>query len=451
MKNCNLFLLILSTLTCLLNISTFAQNPIIQDQFTADPAARVFGDKVYLYPSHDIPAPEGKDLKKDWFCMEDYHVFSSSNLIEWTDHGVIVTQNKVNWVKPDSYALWAPDCIYKNGKYYFYFPAPAKDTTLGRGFFIGVAISETPYGPFIPEPAPIKNARGIDPNVFIDKDGQAYIYMASRGLVVARLKENMVELNSMPSLIANLPEKGLKEGPLLFERNGIYYLTFPHVEDTTERLEYAMSNSPMGPFKMAGVIMDAAPNGCWTNQQSFINFKDQWYIFYHQNDLSPKFDKNRSTRIDSLFFNPDGTIQKVVPTLRGVGVSDATRKIQIDRFSKISEKGISVELIDTLNTFAGWKTKFCNQNSWIQYNAVDFGKEKLKKIRVNAISPSGGTMQIRLDKIDGAIIAEVKISKCSEWKVFKSKVSNFQTGKHNIFVVLKTSNPVEIDWVQFAK
>ena len=109
-----------------------AQNPVIRDQFAADPTARVFNDKVYLYPSHDIFPPEGQ--RQDWFCMEDYHVFSSENLTDWTDHGVIVTQNKVPWVKPDSYSMWAPDCIERNGKYYFYFPSAPKD---GRGFGIG--------------------------------------------------------------------------------------------------------------------------------------------------------------------------------------------------------------------------------------------------------------------------------------------------------------------------
>ncbi|MDD1474941.1 family 43 glycosylhydrolase [Dolichospermum sp. ST_sed4] len=108
---------LLSGLILLVTSNTFAQNPIIRDQFTADPSARVFNGKVYLYPSHDIPAPQDKPLRKNWFCMEDYHVFSSENLTDWTDHGVIVSQNNVNWVKPDSYSMWAPDCIAKNGKY----------------------------------------------------------------------------------------------------------------------------------------------------------------------------------------------------------------------------------------------------------------------------------------------------------------------------------------------
>src|SRR5690348_18451863 len=119
-----------------------AQNPFIQDQFTADPSARVFGDKVYVFPSHDIPCTEGKG-RVGWFCMEDYHVFSSANLTDWTDNGVVVTQNKIPWVRPDSYSMWAPDCIERNGKYYFYFPTTPKDTVAyGRGFRVGVAVAD---------------------------------------------------------------------------------------------------------------------------------------------------------------------------------------------------------------------------------------------------------------------------------------------------------------------
>lgn len=425
----------------------FAQNPIVRDQFTADPTARIFNDKIYLYPSHDIPVPANTNLRKDWFCMEDYHVFSSENLTDWTDHGVIVTQNKVPWVKPDSYSMWAPDCIYKNGKYYFYFPAPAKDTAYGRGFSIGAAVSDNPYGPFIPEPTPIIGVHGIDPCLFIDKDGQAYLYWSARNIYVAKLKDNMLELDSQPLIIANLPEKGLKEGPFVFERNGIYYLTFPHVENKTERLEYAMGTSPMGPFKMTGVIMDESPTGCWTNHHSFINLKDQWYLFYHHNDLSPNFDKNRSTRIDSMFFNADGTIQKVIPTLRGVGLTKASDKIQIDRYSRISESGASVAFIDTLHRFEGWKAILDNNDAWIQYNAVDFSKG-IKTLVVKALAKNSGSLQLKLSNTKG-IIAKVNIPQGNEWQTIKIPVSKINPGVQNLVISSTNINPVEIDWISF--
>lgn len=429
--------------------NTAAQNPFIQDQFTADPSARVFGDRVYVYPSHDIPCTEGKG-RIGWFCMEDYHVFSSANLTDWTDHGVIVSQNKVQWVDSTSYSMWAPDCIFRNGKYYFYFPTRPKDTTInGRGFTTGVAVSDKPYGPFTPQPLPIKGVRGIDPNVFIDKDGQAYLYWSQGNIYGAKLKENMLELATEPKTLGELPDKGLKEGPYLFERNGIYYLTYPHVQNKIERLEYAIGNNPLGPFTFTGVIMDESPTGCWTNHHSLIQFKDQWYLFYHHNDLSPKFDKNRSIRIDSLFFNTDGTIRKVIPTLRGVGLTDARKKIQIDRYSHISDVGISIEFLDTLNKFQGWKTVFDKRNAWIQYNSIDFGKNKLKSISVRAASKTGATLQLRLNSSEGAVIGELKVPKQSEWTVLKTPLLLFRPGIQNLFVVLKDNADAEIDWVSF--
>jgi len=444
-----------SFLFCLLMIVqglAFSQNPIIRNQFSADPTARVFNGKVYVFPSHDIPTPKDrKQLRKDWFCMADYHVFSSENLTDWNDHGIIVSQNKVKWVDSTSYSMWAPDCIERNGKYYFYFPANKNvaDANGRKGFGIGVAIADKPGGPYIPLPEPIKGVNGIDPNVFIDKDGQAYLYWAMGNIVAAKLKDNMTELASEPQIIANLPQKGLKEGPFVFERNGIYYLTIPHVENKIERLEYAIGDNPMGPFKMAGVVMDESPMNCWTNHQSFVEYKGQWYLFYHQDAYSPKFDKNRSICADSLFFNADGTMQKVTPTLRGVGVTSATNKIEIDRYSNKSETGASVAFLDSVNIFNGWKTILDSKNAWVQYNAVDFGKEKVKKVQVKAFSEKGSILQIRLDKADGLVIAEVKVPQGTNWNTVEAKVSKFQAGIHNMVVVLKDENRVEIDWVQF--
>ena len=426
-----------------------AQNPIVRNQFSADPSARVFGDRVYVYPSHDILATEGKG-RVGWFCMEDYHVFSSANLSDWTDHGMIVTQNKVPWVKPDSYSMWAPDCIERNGKYYFYFPTAAKDTvTYGRGFTIGVAVANKPEGPFVPEVNPIKGVRGIDPNVFIDKDGQAYLYWSAGNIYVAKLKSNMLELDSEVKTLGDLPAKGLKEGPYMFERNGIYYLTYPHVENKIERLEYAIGNNPLGPFKVTGVIMDESESGCWTNHHSVIQFKNQWYLFYHNKDYSPRFDKARSIRADSLSFNADGTIKKVIPTLRGIGVTNPNKEIQIDRYSTISAEGTSIDFIDTTNRFLGWNTIFNKPNAWVQYNTVDFGKTVFKNLLVNAVSENGGTLQIRTGSVDGTIIAEVKVPKSNEWKQVKTTLLKIPKGVQNLFVMLKDDKQVAVDWIRF--
>jgi hypothetical protein len=310
-------------------------------------------------------------------------------------------------------------------------------------------VAEKPEGPYTPEATPIKGVRGIDPNVFLDKDGQAYLYWSAGNIYAAKLKSNMMELDSEVKTLGDLPAKGLKEGPYMFERNGIYYLTYPHVENKIERLEYAIGDNPLGPFKVTGVIMDESESGCWTNHHSIIQFRNQWYLFYHDKDYSPRFDKARSIRADSLSFNADGTIKKVIPTLRGIGVTDPTKEIQIDRYSAISPEGTSVDFIDTSNRFLGWKTIFNKQGAWIQYNTIDFGKTAFKNLLVNVLSENGGTLQIRTGSIDGSVVAEVKVPKTSKWKPVKATVLKFPKGVQNLFVLLKDDKQVAVDWIRF--
>lgn len=438
-----LFLLLSAAVTI---ASTQAQNPVIGNQFTADPTARVFNGKIYMYPSHDIPSPI--DRLKEWFCMADYHVFSSTNLTDWTDHGVILTQNDVPWVQPDSYSMWAPDCVYKDGKYYFYFPSTPKGEGK-RGFSIGVATADSPEGPFTPEAEPIKGVFGIDPCVLIDTDGEAYMYWSERGLSVAKLKPNMTELASEPMQVQGLPSKGFKEGPYAFKHNGKYYLTFPWVQDKTETLAYAMGDSPMGPFDFKGIIMDESPSGCWTNHHSITEYNGQWYLFYHHNDYSPNFDKNRSARIDSLFFNADGTIKKVRPTLRGVGTTDARSKIQIDRYSAISPYGVSIDYLNPSNTFEGWQTLFHRADTWVAYNRVDFGNAPVKRLKARVRSEKGGTITLRTPGDKGMAIAELPIKPSEKWTEISTSVRNAPTGMQDLIVTQTGGNPVAVDWISF--
>ncbi len=422
-----------------------AQNPIISGQFTADPTARVFNGKMYLYPSHDIPSPIEK--LKEWFCMADYHVFSSSDLTEWEDHGVIVSQDKVPWVENGSYTMWAPDCVEKNGQYYFYFPATPKG---GKGFGVGVAVADRPEGPFRPMWRPIEGVMGIDPCVLVDRDGKSYIYWSGMGLRVARLKDNMMELDSEAVQISGLPD-GFKEGPFAFERNGKYYLTFPWVREKngTETLAYAMADNPMGPFTFKGIIMDESPTGCWTNHHSIVEYQNQWYLFYHHNDYSPRFDKNRSTRIDSLRFNADGTIQKVIPTLRGVGVSNARNRIDIDRYSAVSNSGVHVEYLDTTDYFQGWKAVFSGKQNALIYNKVDFTQEKVERFTARVRSAKGGVLAVRADGGKGAVVARVKIPKSNGWTLASAPVMNAPLGIHDLHFSVQTAGTVEVDWVGF--
>ena len=416
-----------------------AQNPVIRDQFTADPTARVFNGKMYLYPSHDIPSPV--ERLKEWFCMGDYHVFSSENLTDWTDHGVIIDQNDVPWVQPDSYSMWAPDCVYKDGTYYFYFPSTPKGEGR-RGFAVGVATGKHPEGPFTPLEQPIEGVSGIDPCVMFDTEGKAYLFWSGGGIRMARLKDNMTELDSEPQTVKGLPE-GFKEGPFAFERNGKYYLTFPWVEDKTETLAYAMSDNPMGPYTFKGKIMEQSPTGCWTNHHSIVEYNGQWYLFYHHNDYSPEFDKRRSTRIDSLSFNDDGTIRPVRPTLRGVGITDARKPVQIDRYSEITP-GASIAYLDPDHKFEGWKTVLESENASIRYNRIDFGTTPAREITVRVKSPAGGRLKIGLSGLPNFTM---KVPRSDQWILVTHPVSSAPTGLHDLTVSLESGNGTELDWV----
>lgn len=449
-----------------------AQNPIIRDQFTADPTARVFNDKVYLYPSHDIFPPEGQ--RQDWFCMEDYHVFSSENLTDWTDHGVIVTQNKVPWVRPDSYSMWAPDCVYRNGKYYFYFPSAPKD---GRGFGIGVAIADSPEGPFVPEPENIKGISGIDPCVLLASDGNAYIFWGAGRC--AKLKDNMKELaDDTPketvkwgdrefemygvNCLKDLPNRQA-EGPFAFEYNGNYYLTYPYVRENTEVLAYAMSKSPMGPYEYKGLIMAEQPNGCWTNHHSIVNYKGQWYLFYHHNYFSPRDDKRRSACIEKLYFNPDGTIQEVKQTLRGVGINQATEKIEIDRYSAASD-GVTDELIDTVNTFRSYMATI-PVKGWLKYSDIDFSCLTDGYLVISAKAADNTSFYIREKTPDGKILAKIDMTVkpeqpagmpamfrrdfSNQWLTNTAALEFTPKGVTDLVITVEGNAPVSVDWIQF--
>ena len=479
------------TLTaCLLAIPLLAtaQNPVIRDQFTADPTARVFNNKVYLYPSHDIPAPEGQ--RQDWFCMADYHVFSSTNLTQWTDHGTILSQQQVPWGKPDGYSMWAPDCVEKGGTYYFFFPNAPKE---GRGFAIGVATAQHPEGPFTCEAEPIKGVTGIDPCCLIDNDGQAYLYWSGMGIRGAKLKANMKELDGELQTVSMAPPandaarakgirlqpqriqvggevmeglpEGFKEGPFVFRRGDWYYLTFPWVRGSkenganpTETLAYAMSKNPLGPWDFKGIIMAEHANGCWTNHHSIVNYQGQWYLFYHHNDFSPRDDKRRSVCIERINFNTDGTIQEVKPTLRGVGINQATERIEIDRYSSAS-KDVTTQIIDTINTFRGYEVFLPQKGSWVRYEQVNFNNITDGYLVICAKASDNTEFFVREKQPKGKIIARVKMTVKSEQGPFRRDQSGqwltlsvpleYTPKGINDLVITCEDKGVSIDWLQF--
>jgi beta-xylosidase len=289
-------------------------NPIIRHKFTADPAAMVYKGKVYLYTGHDV-APTGRAsyVMHDWLC------FSSSDMVNWTEHSSPLDVKAFAWAKDDA---WAGQVIERNGKFYWYV-AISHGTIHGKA--IGVAVSDSPIGPF-------KDARGsaiitndmttdtkiswddIDPTVFIDDDGQAYLCWGNTYCYYAKLKANMTELDGPIIKIDGLPH--YTEAPWLHKRNGWYYLSYAY--EFPEKTAYAMSRSIKGPWIYKGILNEIAGNSN-TNHQAIIDFKGKTYFIYHNGALAADAGSfHRSVCIDYLYYNPDGTMKRVVMTSEGV-------------------------------------------------------------------------------------------------------------------------------------
>jgi arabinoxylan arabinofuranohydrolase len=287
-------------------------NPLIRHMYTADPSARVFGDRLYVYTSHDEDTAEANQH----FYMNNWHVFSTNNLIDWTGHGQIFSLGDISWAEKQA---WAPDCVERNGKYYLYFPVEQTK--------IGVAVSHTPVGPFkdaLGKPLidnmnneAVVGREPIDPAILIDDDGQTYMYFGCRDARVVKLKENMIELDGriQPVVINGIEghtennDGYYGEAPWVFKRNSVYYFVFSNGWGPLSTIIYAMGNNPMGPFDYVGEVM--SPVGAGTSHASLVEFKGKWYIFYHNNSLS-KNGKRRSVCFDEITFAPDGKINRLI-------------------------------------------------------------------------------------------------------------------------------------------
>ncbi len=304
-----------------ISVSVAQTNPFVTHIYTADPSAHVWEDgRLYVYPSHDIDPPKGCDL------MDKYHVFSTDDMVNWVDHGQIVAAADVPWGKKPSLAngatfMWAPDCAYKDGKYYFYFPHPSDDPW-NDNWKIGIAVSDKPASDFVVLDHWLEGLGGdtfamIDPCVFVDDDGQAYFYYGGGGRCAgAKMKDNMIELAEPLTFMEGLED--FHEATWVFKRNGMYYLTYSDNNRGGNRLLYAMSENPLGPWIYKGVYLE--PTGCDTSHGSIVEYKGQNYAFYHNKSLSGNGDRLagkgnlRSICVDKLYFNEDGTIQTVIQT-----------------------------------------------------------------------------------------------------------------------------------------
>lgn len=281
-------------------------NPFVSHMFTADPSAHVWEDgRLYVYPSTDNAPARG------YKTMDGYHVFSTDDMITWKDHGEILHSSQVDWGRKEGGFMWAPDCAYKDGVYYYYFPHPS-GTDFKKTWKIGVATSTKPASDFKVQGYIEGLEAFIDPCVFTDNDGQAYLYIAGHNECYGvKLKENRMELDGQ--LIKQTGLDGLREGPFVFKRKDIYYLIYPDDFPKFNKMRYAMSKSPLGPWENNEVFLSSTD--VITTHGSVVEFKDQWYLFYHNGNLSGGIGPNRSICFDPIYFNEDGTIQMVKQTL----------------------------------------------------------------------------------------------------------------------------------------
>lgn len=288
-------------------------NPIVTDKYTADPAAIVYKDKVYLYAGHDTPP---KDVNS--YRMNEWLVYSSSDMVNWQEHAVPLKPTDFTWAKGDA---WAGQVIERNGKFYWYVTV-SHGTIHGKS--IGIAVSDSPTGPF-------KDALGkalitndmttktniswddIDPTVIVDDDGQAYLFWGNTVCNYVKLKENMIEMDG-PMQTIDLPN--FTEAPWIHKRKDWYYLSYAY--QFPEKIAYAMSKSITGPWEYKGILNEVAGNSN-TNHQAIIDFKGNSYFIYHNGSIPTDGGSfRRSVCVDRLYYNPDGTMKRVIMTSEGI-------------------------------------------------------------------------------------------------------------------------------------
>ena len=451
------------------------RNPIVQTCYSTDPAPMVDGDRLYVYTGHD-------EAGADFFWMYDWRVFSTADMVNWTDHGSPLSLASFEWADDRA---WAPQCIARDGKYYFYVPVHSK---LSGGMAIGVAVGDTPYGPF-------KDALGkplyengswdhIDPTGFIDDDGQAWIYWGNPRLYYAKLNRDMISIDGEVKTIEfteegfgapdpSKRERGKKytdtytEGPWAFKRNGIYYMMYA-AGGVPEHIAYSTSTTPTGPWTYRGTIMPQMnETQSFTNHAGICDFKGHSYFFYHTGNLPGGGGFGRSVAVEEFEYNADGTIPQILPTRTGVapiGTLNPYQRVQCETMAYSMD--VRTEWTDTEGVFVS----DIHHGDWIRLSEVDFGQEgqwpkgtpfsgKPSRLQLKARVSSGmvgGTMEMRLDSLRGQVIATIEVGGTGGYEKFTTVTSDLRerpTGKHEVFLTftgMKGRKLMNLDWWQIV-
>ena len=425
-------------LFCLLiSIFTIAQNPICPPGLNiADPTTRVWKDgKLYVYGSRD------ESLK--YYCSYDHWVLSTSDLIHWEyTPNVFASKGPFDQIPFNDNILYAPDIAYKNGTYYLYYCQP--------GGVEGVATSTSPKGPFTnPKEMYLKKKNQIDPAVFVDDDGQDYYIWGQFQAKIAKLKPNMTEIDTM-TIVDNLvteKEHFFHEGGYMVKRNGIYYFVYAHMgrKGMPTCIGYATSKSPLGPFQYGGVIVDN--DGCdpenWNNHGSIVEFKGQWYVFYHRTTNGCK--NSRKACVEPIFFNKDGSIDEVEMTSQGAGKPlDAFSEIEAERacllFGNVRIESFSLDESNPLNPTNNDQLGQIGSGDHAAYKYIDFGDGATTiEMRV-ASGQKSGKIIFRIDNSWGAPIGTLEIPGGGDgksWTTISGKI-NETKGIHALHVAFES-------------
>ncbi len=434
-----------------INSTVQAQNPIIQTHYTPDPAPMVYKDKVYVYTGDDIPG-------YDFYYMTKWRVFSSTDMVNWTDHGSPISLESFSWARDRA---WAAQCIERNGKFYWYICAQTTQNNMA----IGVAVADSPAGPF-------KDALGkplittgswsnIDPTVFIDNDGQAYLYWGNGSLYYVKLNKDMVSWSGniveVPQTVesfggvrtgrvpdnkdAERPKDVFVEGPWFYKRGGKYYQMFAGMSKGGECLSYSMSDSPTGPWKYQGKIMTEQATNSFTNHGGIIDFKGKSYLFYHTGLLPGGGSYGRASSIEEFRYNADGTIPLISATREGVQPVGTLDPYQLIKAATIAwaEKCTTDQDVKG-NVFVS----DIRTGGFTKVRSVDFGTTAPASFHASiAAGLDGGIMEVHTDSLNGPKIASVNIPRTggwNSWKTFNEKVSQQVTGVHDLYFVFKGQN-----------
>lgn len=415
-----------------------AQNPIIQTSYTADPAPLVYNDKLYLYTSHD-------EDDSTWFTMNDWKLYSTDDMVNWTEHPTPLSFKTFEWARGDA---WAAQCIERDGKFYMYVPVTDRKGESA----IGVAVADSPYGPFYdPLGAPLVQADfgNIDPTVFIDDDGQAYLYWGNPNCFYVKLNKDMISYEGGIHAVPMKPESfGRREGnpkratlyeeaPWLYKRKGVYYLFYAG-GPIPEHLAYATSDSPEGPWKYGSTVM-AKEGGSFTNHPGIVDFRGKTYLFYHDASLPGGSGFTRSVCVREMDFGRDGKVNPVKMVKEGVekGLKPLCPYRKVEAETMAWSKRVKSDYNPQVGVFV---TALRN-GSYTRVRDVDFGEKAPSRIlaRLSTTHNADIVMEVRLDGLEGQVLAELKVPRTGgsdRWKLVEKQIPQV-TGVHDLYFIFK--------------